>query len=158
MDGHWFNQKQMHVLRHYVLLVMMPVFFLSTGLRTNSASVVGMKAVRRLHGRVSSNLKLIGVGKGCRMNPRKVGYIDKPLDLAAREPGDFESRAEDLLKIRIIPVGHRRQVGRYPGRCQTDPDKSYRSTAVGRCVISACPESVAWVQTGYGCSAYSSTA
>jgi Kef-type K+ transport system membrane component KefB len=35
MDGHWFNQKQMDTLRHNVLLVIMPVFFLSTGLRTN---------------------------------------------------------------------------------------------------------------------------
>ena len=35
MDSHWFDQKQMDSLRHHVLLVMMPVFFLSTGLRTN---------------------------------------------------------------------------------------------------------------------------
>jgi Kef-type K+ transport system membrane component KefB len=35
MDGHWFDQKQMDTLRQNVLLVMMPVFFLSTGLRTN---------------------------------------------------------------------------------------------------------------------------
>src|SRR5512138_1194 len=35
MDGAWFNQRQMDQLRHHVLLVIMPVFFLSTGLRTN---------------------------------------------------------------------------------------------------------------------------
>jgi len=35
MDAHWFDQKQMDALRHHVLLVVMPVFFLSTGLRTN---------------------------------------------------------------------------------------------------------------------------
>ena len=35
MDGHWFNQEQMDLLRHHVLLVIMPVFFLSAGLRTN---------------------------------------------------------------------------------------------------------------------------
>ena len=34
MDAHWFNQQQMDNLRHHVLLVVMPVFFLSTGLRT----------------------------------------------------------------------------------------------------------------------------
>jgi Kef-type K+ transport system membrane component KefB len=34
LDSHWFNQKQMDLLRHHVLLVIMPVFFLSTGLRT----------------------------------------------------------------------------------------------------------------------------
>jgi Kef-type K+ transport system membrane component KefB len=43
MDGEWFNQQQMDMLRHHVLLVVMPVFFLSTGLRTNWA--VGGAAV-----------------------------------------------------------------------------------------------------------------
>ena len=37
LDGHWFNQKQMDLFRHHVLLAVMPVFFLSTGLRTNWA-------------------------------------------------------------------------------------------------------------------------
>ena len=35
IDSDWFEQQQMDWLRHNVLLVMMPVFFLSTGLRTN---------------------------------------------------------------------------------------------------------------------------
>ena len=35
MDAHWFNQEKMDLLRHHVLMVIMPVFFLSTGLRTN---------------------------------------------------------------------------------------------------------------------------
>lgn len=35
MDSHWFDQKKLDVLRGHVLLVVMPVFFLSTGLRTN---------------------------------------------------------------------------------------------------------------------------
>ena len=35
MDSRWFNQERMDLLRHHVLLVIMPVFFLSTGLRTN---------------------------------------------------------------------------------------------------------------------------
>jgi Kef-type K+ transport system membrane component KefB len=35
MDADWFSQKQLDGLRHNVLLVAMPVFFLSTGLRTN---------------------------------------------------------------------------------------------------------------------------
>jgi len=37
MDRQWFDQKQLDMLRQNVLLVMMPVFFLSTGLRTNWA-------------------------------------------------------------------------------------------------------------------------
>ena len=35
MDTEWFDQERMDLLRHHVLLVVMPVFFLSTGLRTN---------------------------------------------------------------------------------------------------------------------------
>lgn len=35
MDSHWFSQEKMDMLRHNILLVIMPVFFLSTGLRTN---------------------------------------------------------------------------------------------------------------------------
>lgn len=35
IESKWFNQSHMDLLRHHVLLVMMPVFFLSTGLRTN---------------------------------------------------------------------------------------------------------------------------
>ena len=43
MDAHWFNQEKMDLMRHHVLLAIMPVFFLSTGLRTNWA--VGGAAV-----------------------------------------------------------------------------------------------------------------
>ena len=43
MDSDWFNQDHMDLLRHHVLLVMMPVFFLSTGLRTSWS--VGGQAV-----------------------------------------------------------------------------------------------------------------
>ena len=43
IDSDWFNQKQMDQLRHNVLLVVMPVFFLSTGLKTNWS--VGGEAV-----------------------------------------------------------------------------------------------------------------
>ena len=34
MEAEWFDQEKMDQLRHHVLLVVMPVFFLSTGLRT----------------------------------------------------------------------------------------------------------------------------
>ena len=37
MDAHWFNQEKMDLMRHHVLLAMMPVYFLSTGLKTNWA-------------------------------------------------------------------------------------------------------------------------
>ena len=35
LDAEWFDQAQLDGLRHNVLMVLMPVFFLSTGLRTN---------------------------------------------------------------------------------------------------------------------------
>lgn len=35
IDGESFDQKEMDMLRHFVLMIFMPVFFLSTGLRTN---------------------------------------------------------------------------------------------------------------------------
>lgn len=34
MNAHWFNQEKMDLLRDHILLIMMPVFFLSTGLKT----------------------------------------------------------------------------------------------------------------------------
>jgi Kef-type K+ transport system membrane component KefB len=62
MDAHWFNQDRLDQLRHHVLLVMMPVFFLSTGLRTNwavgGAEVFAAAALLLL---VSVAGKLIGV-------------------------------------------------------------------------------------------------
>jgi Kef-type K+ transport system membrane component KefB len=49
LDARWFNLERMDLLRHHVLLVVMPVFFLSTGLRTNwelgGVAVFGAAAV-----------------------------------------------------------------------------------------------------------------
>ena len=62
LDGHWFDRRQMDMLRHHVLLVMMPVFFLSTGLRTNwqmgGAAVFAAAGMLLL---VSVSGKLLGV-------------------------------------------------------------------------------------------------
>ena len=74
MDAHWFDQKRLDFMRQNVLLVMMPVYFLSTGLRTNwavggaavfvvaavllAASVAGKLAGTHLAGRI------LGWGKG----------------------------------------------------------------------------------------------
>jgi Kef-type K+ transport system membrane component KefB len=62
MDAAWFDQKQMDNLRHNVLLTIMPVFFLSTGLRTNwdvGGAAVFVAAAMLLLAAVSG--KLIGV-------------------------------------------------------------------------------------------------
>ncbi len=62
LDRSWFNQQQMDQLRQHVLLVVMPVFFLSTGLRTNwtmgGATVIVAAAVLLL---ASVGGKLLGV-------------------------------------------------------------------------------------------------
>ncbi|MEO8367397.1 MAG: cation:proton antiporter [Pseudoxanthomonas sp.] len=62
VDAEWFDQEQMDRLRHNVLLVMMPVFFLSTGLRTNwsvGGDVVFIAAAVLLVASVAG--KLVGV-------------------------------------------------------------------------------------------------
>lgn len=62
LDGHWFNQAQMDLLRQHLLLTVMPVFFLSTGLKTNWAmggETVLIGAVVLLMASVGG--KLIGV-------------------------------------------------------------------------------------------------
>ena len=62
MEAEWFDQEKMDLMRHHVLLVMMPVFFLSTGLRTNwtvGGEAVFIAAAVLLFASVSG--KLIGV-------------------------------------------------------------------------------------------------
>jgi len=62
MEAGWFDQDRMDQLRHHVLLVMMPVFFLSTGLRTNwdvGGAAVFLAAGLLLAASVSG--KLLGV-------------------------------------------------------------------------------------------------
>jgi Kef-type K+ transport system membrane component KefB len=62
LDADWFDQKQLDWFRHTVLLALMPVFFLSTGLRTNwnlgGASVFIAAALLLL---ASVSGKLLGV-------------------------------------------------------------------------------------------------
>lgn len=62
MDSRWLDQKQLDQLRHHVLLVLMPVFFLSTGLRTHwtmGSGAVFIAAACLLVASVSG--KLIGI-------------------------------------------------------------------------------------------------
>ncbi len=79
MDARWFDQKQMDTLRHHVLLVVMPVFFLSTGLRTNwqvGGAAVGVAAALLLVASVSG--KLIGThlaGKILKWQPGEASLI-----------------------------------------------------------------------------------
>ena len=79
MDAEWFNQEKLDQLRHHVLLVIMPVFFLSTGLRTNwdvgGAAVFGVAALLLL---ASVSGKLIGVhlaGRVLRWPPGEASLI-----------------------------------------------------------------------------------
>ena len=62
MEANWFDPERMDQLRHHVLLIIMPVFFLSTGLRTNwtlgGESVLAAAALLLI---ASVGGKLIGV-------------------------------------------------------------------------------------------------
>ena len=79
MESAWFNQEQMDLLRHHVLLVVMPVFFLSTGLRTNwtvGGEAVFIAAAALLVASVAG--KLIGVqiaGKILKWAPGEASII-----------------------------------------------------------------------------------
>jgi Kef-type K+ transport system membrane component KefB len=79
MDADWFDQERMDLLRHHVLLVVMPVFFLSTGLRTNwevGGSAVFVAAAALLIASVGG--KLIGVrlaGKLLQWQPGEASII-----------------------------------------------------------------------------------
>ena len=79
MDGDWFDQTQMDMLRHHVLLVMMPVFFLSTGLRTNwnvGGGAVFIAAAMLLLASVAG--KLIGIhiaGRVLKWKPGEASII-----------------------------------------------------------------------------------
>src|SRR5574343_351475 len=68
MEAAWFDQEKMDLLRHHVLLTIMPVFFLSTGLRTNWAlggQAVFLAAVLLLAAAIVG--KLLGVRLAGRM-------------------------------------------------------------------------------------------
>lgn len=61
MDAHWFNQEKMDLMRDHILLILMPVFFLSTGLKTQwnlGGTAVIIAAILLLIAAVSG--KLIG--------------------------------------------------------------------------------------------------
>lgn len=79
MDAEWFDQEQMDALRHHVLLVIMPVFFLSTGLRTQwglEGGAVFAAAALLLAASVSG--KLLGThvaGRILRWAPGEAGII-----------------------------------------------------------------------------------
>ena len=79
IEADWFDQARMDQLRHHVLLVMMPVFFLSTGLRTDwslGGATVFVAAALLLVASVAG--KLIGVrlaGRILNWAPGEAGII-----------------------------------------------------------------------------------
>lgn len=63
LNAHWFNQEKMDLFRAHILLAIMPVFFLSTGLRTKwDVGGVAVFAAAFLLLFLSVSGKLIGVG------------------------------------------------------------------------------------------------
>ena len=82
VDAHWFDQRQMDWLRQHVLLVLMPVFFLSTGLRTHW-TLGGGAVFRVAAGLLAASVlgKLAGVGLAGRIlgwqrgEARMIGWL-----------------------------------------------------------------------------------
>jgi Kef-type K+ transport system membrane component KefB len=79
IDNSWFDQKSMDLFRHHVLIAMMPVFFLTTGLRTDwnigVETVFLMAAILLI---ASAGGKLLGVyiaGKLLKWNPSEASLI-----------------------------------------------------------------------------------
>jgi Kef-type K+ transport system membrane component KefB len=79
VDAEWFDQKHMDMMRHHILLAVMPVFFLSTGLRTNwslGGEIVLVVAAALLIAAVAG--KLVGVhiaGKILKWAPGEASII-----------------------------------------------------------------------------------
>ncbi|MFC0132584.1 cation:proton antiporter [Massilia eurypsychrophila] len=79
MDAAWFDQSKMDMLRNHVLIVLMPVFFLSTGLRTSwelGGAAVFVAAAALLVASIGG--KLIGThiaGKVLGWEPGEAGII-----------------------------------------------------------------------------------
>jgi Kef-type K+ transport system membrane component KefB len=79
LDAHWFDQDDMDKLRQHVLLIVMPVFFLSTGLRTDwqvGGAAVFVAAAWLLAAAVAG--KLIGLhmaGRILRWQPGEASLI-----------------------------------------------------------------------------------
>jgi Kef-type K+ transport system membrane component KefB len=62
IDAHWFDQQKLDQLRHHVLLIVMPVFFLSTGLKTSwNVGGIAVFAAAALLLVASVSGKLLGV-------------------------------------------------------------------------------------------------
>ena len=79
IDAHWFKQEDVDALRRNVLLVLMPIFFLSTGLKTNW-SVGGSTVFIAAFGLLAAAIigKLIGVqvaGKMLKWKPHEASLI-----------------------------------------------------------------------------------
>jgi Kef-type K+ transport system membrane component KefB len=79
MDTDWFDLKRMDTLRHNVLLTVMPVFFLSTGLRTNwsvGGAAVFMVAALLLAAAVFGKLTATAIaGRILRWKPGEASLI-----------------------------------------------------------------------------------
>ena len=79
MDRHWFDEARMDQLRHHVLLIVMPVFFLSTGLRTNwTLGGVAVFAVAALLLVAAVAGKLLGThiaGRLLKWSPREASVV-----------------------------------------------------------------------------------
>jgi hypothetical protein len=95
IDSHWFDQKQLDALRHHVLLVMMPVYFLSEALimiifANETFTALLLMAVASTMLTVPVRLADAGEDEGDRV-PFEVGLKETPGHPSFLDP--FESQA-----------------------------------------------------------------
>ena len=81
-DRQWFDQAKLDALREHVLLVIMPVFFLSTGLRTNWAvggasvfAVAGLLLVAAVAGKLTGTFLAGWILKWRRRESALIGWL-----------------------------------------------------------------------------------
>ena len=132
IEADWFDQEKMDLLRHHVLLVIMPVFFLSTGLRTTwtmGGEAVFVAAAILL---VASSCRQVDRHSDCRKNPRMAARRSRHHRLAVADQG------ADHDHLRQHPARqadhHQRSLHRAvaDGDCQHHADRAGRGTETGK--------------------------
>ena len=116
MDHHWFEQQKLDTLRHNVLLVIMPVFFLSTGLRTGwsmggtavfvAAALLLQALAGGWHGPQGRPWQFVlGVGMACAVTALPILFLFlEKLDILRRPLGQRILRYASLDDVAIWGV------------------------------------------------------
>lgn len=87
----------------------------SHSLEPSPAAVIHLESLRGLLWYVRRNRDIVRIAECRGMHEAKVRHIEKAFELATCETADIDGRTNNLLVARIVPMRHRRQVGRSTG-------------------------------------------